>query len=333
MSSSPALAGRHRTGGFSMRCSKATFRLCLSTPILLEYEEVPADKTTSDAMPSAAEVPPDDERLYALIQQEAWLKALDWLHRAWRRLDGDARACRAAEVFDEAFFDDLDARSPDALERRLMLHHGRMRALPAAQLARLTDALTDRKQEAGDDEAVRSLRKLSSDDGDSGRPEDGPRATSRRDVFDAGGVRVTRVNPKRGAPDARASLFKSPPERVFFEALRAVFPTHLVYPNAALSATLDFERLQPKLSQAERDYFFRALVDAVVVDPLGDLRPIYFFELDSDHHDAAEARRRDRRKDAILAKAGQTLYRLRRIDAEAGRAALEKAIRMAVRRA
>jgi hypothetical protein len=45
------------------------------------------------------------------------------------------------------------------------------------------------------------------------------------------------------------------------DALRTVFPTHLVYPNAALGATLEFERLQPKLSQAERDYFFRALVD------------------------------------------------------------------------
>jgi hypothetical protein len=45
------------------------------------------------------------------------------------------------------------------------------------------------------------------------------------------------------------------------DALRTVFPTHLVYPSAALSATLEFERLQPKLSQAERDYFFRALVD------------------------------------------------------------------------
>lgn len=305
------------------------FRLCLSTPILLEYEEVLADKTTSDAMPNAAEVPPDDERLYALIQQEAWLKALDWLHRAWRRLDGDARACRAAEVFDEAFLADLDARPLEALERRLMLHHGRMRALPDDPLARLTDALAERKQAAGDEEAVRSLRRLGADEG--GQQASGRRV--RRDDVEVGDapVRLTRVASPKGTLDARASLFKSEQERAFFETLRAAFPTHLVYPNAALSAALDFEQIEHRLSNAERDYFFRALVDAVVVDPLGDLRPVYFFELDSTHHDPAEARRKDRRKDAILAKAGQTLFRLRRTDAGAGREAFEKAIRAAVR--
>ena len=277
------------------------------------------------------DAPPDDERLYALIQQEAWLKALDWLHAAWRDLDGDARARRAAEVFDEAFLADLDARSPAALEQRLMLHHGRMRALPEAERARLADALAARSEASGDAEASRSPQRWRAfENGRAGARapanDDGQRCET-----EAGGVRITRVDPKPGAPEGRASLFKSRQERVFFEALRAAFPTHLVYPNAALSATLDFERLAPRLAQAERDYFFRALVDAVVVDPHDRLRPVYFFELDSAHHDAAGQRRNDRRKDRILAKAGQTLFRLRRTDAEAGRAAFAEAIRMAIR--
>lgn len=283
------------------------------------------------AMPDSV-APPDDERLYALIQQEAWLGALDWLHRAWRQLDGDARARRAAEVFDEAFLADLDTRSSEALERRLMLHHGRMRALPDAQLARLTDALAERKQAAGDDEAVRSLQRLERENDQqqaSGRVQ---RDDVQREALDVGDapIRLTRVSSPKGAPDAHASFFKSPQERMFFEALRAAFPTHLVYPNAALSAALDFERLQQHLSQAEQDYFFRALVDAVVVDPLNELRPVYFFELDSAHHDTAARRRNDRLKDAILAKAGQTLFRLRRSEAGAGKEAFSQAIRAAV---
>jgi hypothetical protein len=274
------------------------------------------------------DAPPDDERLYALIQQEAWLKALDWLHAAWRDLDGDARARRAAEVFDEAFLADLDARSPEALKQRLMLHHSRMRALPEAERARLADALAPRSEAAGDAEASRSQQWRASEDVRAGAPANDGRP--RRET-EAGGVRITCVGPKPGAPEGRASLFKSGQERVFFEALRAAFPTHLVYPNAALSATLDFERLAPRLAQAERDYFFRALVDAVVVDPHDRLRPVYFFELDSAHHDAAGQRRNDRRKDRILAKAGQTLFRLRRTDAEAGHAAFAEAIRVAIR--
>jgi len=273
----------------------------------------------SDAMP-------DDEQPLALIQQEAWLKALDWLHAAWRDLDGDARARRAAEVFDEAFLADLDARSPEALEQCLMLHHGRMRALPEAKRARLADVLATRSEAAGDAETPRSQRRRAFENGRAGARAPANDDGQRRET-EAGGVRITRVDPKPGAPEGRASLFKSRQERAFFEALRAAFPTHLVYPNAALSAALDFERL----AQAERDYFFRPLVDAVVVDPHDRLRPVFFFEMDSAHHDAAEVRRRDRRKDALLTKAGRTLYRLRRTNAEAGRAALEKAIRTAVR--
>jgi very-short-patch-repair endonuclease len=255
----------------------------------------------SDRDASSTEAPPDDAPLYALLQEQAWCEALRWLHRAWQRLDGDARARRAAEVFDEAFFADLAARHAEALAQR--------------------------NQAAGNDEAVRTLGRLAT--GDSRRVS--LCAEGSREQFEVDGVRITRIGPQRGVADARNSLFKSEQERVFFEALRTAFPTHLVYPNAALNAVLNYERLQKKITQAERDYFFRALIDAVVVDPLDDLRPVFFFELDSAHHDTPEARRKDRLKDAILAKAGQHLFRLRPCDSEAGYAAFAQAIRAAVR--
>lgn len=278
----------------------------------------------------AASTPPDDERLYRFLQQEAWLDALDWLHGAWRRLGGDERALRAAEVFDAAFFADLEARPQEALERRLMLHHGQMRALERKEHARITTELARRRQEVGDEAAVRALARLM----DETRPP-GPEKVVRRS--ERGGedrsVRVTRVSAVTEQPDARRSLFKSEQEHIFFEALRDVFPTHLVYPNAALSATLDFDRLAGALTSAERRYFFRAVVDAVVVDPLEEMRPVFFFELDSALHDTAERREKDRLKEHILARAGQVLFRVRSAEAGTERTAFARALQSAVEEA
>ena len=276
------------------------------------------------------DIPPDDERLYQLIQQEAWGEALRWLHRAWRQFEGDARARRAAEVFDEAFLEDLEARPLEALEQRLMLHHGQMRALTKAEYERFTGALARRVEAAGDEEAVRSLARLVADEGTSASEVPGRDAQRDEVEHEEATLRLTRIRPVGERMDARSSLFKSEQERLFFEALRRVFPTYQVYPNAALSATLDFEEVSDRLTSAERQYFFRALVDAVVVDPLDALRPVYFFELDSTHHDAPERRRNDRLKEAILTKAGQTLFRLRRRSADTSVEAFARAVRSVV---
>ena len=279
----------------------------------------------------SCDTPSDDERLYQLIQQEAWGEALRWLHRAWRQFEGDARARRAAEIFDEAFLEDLEARPLEALEQRLMLHHGRMRTLPEAEYDRLTGALARRVEAAGDEEAVRSLARLAADEGTSAPEVPAGRDAQRDEVeHEETTLRLTRIRPVEEGIDARSSLFKSEQERLFFEALRRVFPTYQVYPNAALSATLDFEGISDRLTRAERQYFFRALVDAVVVDPLDALRPVYFFELDSTHHDAPERRRNDRLKEAILTKAGQTLFRLRRRSGDASAEAFARAVRSVV---
>lgn len=276
------------------------------------------------------DLPSDDERLYQLLHEERWLEALRWLHRAWRRLDGDARARRAAETFDEAFFAELRTRPVEALEQRLMLHHGRMRVLPEAELARLTGELARQKRAAGDEEAVRSLERMAPQRNEA-RPDAAHGGVQHEDVSLEGvPVRLTRIHAVPARPEAQAPLFKSEQERVFFETLRRMFPTHLVYPNAALSATLDFESIEKTLSEAERRYFFQALVDAVVVDPLDAFRPVYFFELDSALHDTDERRRKDRLKDRILANAGQVLFRLRRTEPEAASADLATAIRAAI---
>lgn len=64
------------------------------------------------------------------------------------------------------------------------------------------------------------------------------------------------------------------------------------------------------LTSDERDYFFKAIVDFVIYDPV-DYTPKYFFEVDSVYHDTAEATIRDNKKNTFFEVAGLKLYRVR----------------------
>lgn len=114
--------------------------------------------------------------------------------------------------------------------------------------------------------------------------------------------------------DGRHSLFKSPQEKEFFDAVRDVYPQFIVYPNVAVSSVIDFEIVKPRLSDAEKKYFFTAIIDCVVFDYQQLYLPKYFFELDSSYHDDSTQQTKDEYKDNILSAAGQKLYRLRRIN-------------------
>jgi hypothetical protein len=106
-------------------------------------------------------------------------------------------------------------------------------------------------------------------------------------------------------------LFKSQQEENFFEAVRRVFPTYNPYPNVALSSVLDIESFKDDLTSKERSYFFRAVVDSVVFDARDSYAPKFFFELDSVHHDNAQARENDAMKDSIFKAANVKLTRIR----------------------
>ncbi len=106
------------------------------------------------------------------------------------------------------------------------------------------------------------------------------------------------------------SLFKSKQEKDFFYAVRDVFQMYSVYPNMAVSSVIDFESIKSKLNQQEREYFFKAVIDTVVVDHLNDFKPIHFFELDSHYHFEEKQKKKDSMKDKILRIAGCKLYRI-----------------------
>ena len=110
---------------------------------------------------------------------------------------------------------------------------------------------------------------------------------------------------------ATIPLFKSKQEENFFLGVRQAFPTHNPYPNVALNSVLDYEKIKDILSEEEKTYFFRALIDSVVFDPINSHVPLYFFELDSPYHDNPKQQHRDRLKNRIFEAANTKLHRIR----------------------
>lgn len=111
--------------------------------------------------------------------------------------------------------------------------------------------------------------------------------------------------------NATISLFKSNQEFQFYKAVRECFPTYHVYPNVALNAIVDFNLISSSLTAEEKKYFWKALIDCVIIDSDKDYKPFMCFELDSCFHDTEKQIEQDRLKDSILAKAGQKLLRIR----------------------
>jgi hypothetical protein len=107
------------------------------------------------------------------------------------------------------------------------------------------------------------------------------------------------------------NLFKSKQEQNFFEAVREAFPTYHPYPNVSISCVLDFDAIKSQLSQQERDYFFRSIVDSVIFDTKDGYVPKFFIELDSSFHDNTRAQENDLMKDSIFKAANTKLIRIR----------------------
>ena len=110
---------------------------------------------------------------------------------------------------------------------------------------------------------------------------------------------------------AAKCIFNSPQERALWEGIRNAFPNHYPMANMALSTVLDPSLIKSKVSSTIMDFFFKSAVDIVVVDNIGDMKPIYYFELDSSFHDNNYVRRKDRMKDKIFEVANVKFLRMR----------------------
>jgi hypothetical protein len=133
--------------------------------------------------------------------------------------------------------------------------------------------------------------------------------------------------------DYRINLFKSPQEIEFFIALKEAFPTYQIYPNVAISCLLNWGIIKHDLSEEEKAYYFKAIVDFVVFDQAEGYMPIYFFELDSKHHDNTDVRIKDELKDSIFSKAGVRLLRIRKQNKKVGSNEFTKMIREIIKNA
>lgn len=111
--------------------------------------------------------------------------------------------------------------------------------------------------------------------------------------------------------DSTISLFKSNQEYLFYRAVREVFQTYMVFPNVALSALIDWNLIKDKLTKRENDYFFKCLIDCVVIDQENQYKPIKFIELDSIYHDTEKQIENDKTKDKIIGLSGHKLFRIR----------------------
>lgn len=281
------------------------------------------------------------EEVYARLKAGAFLPALEALGRLLPS-DDDPAVGRAVGVFLDEFFRGEHSGSPheaQVLEKLLLLDRSDRIDLVLEQRQDVVLRLV-RMHESEPELAVSYARFLPD------HPlcrslidEAGPARVDRMTAAGAP-VAVHRVGvPERppdaaqvdGPPDALRSLYRSDIERRFHHAAVEVFPHYLVVPNVALHSVVDFEAIRHRLSEDERTYFFRALVDVVVFDPVRDLRPVYLFELDSPFHDDTDAERRDAMKDRIVEAAGASLYRIRPSDARVDRAVFKAAIRRITR--
>lgn len=254
----------------------------------------------------------DHEAVYQCVYEQRWGELLDVLHRHHAAITDDPLLAHAVETFVGVFFDTLDVAVPaphaDVLEKLFLLHTGGFYRLSEAHFDQVVEALVALHSDRP--EAAAGYARFSPSNPRCAQVLAAHASRLPVPVAHAGPLDVAASTPLTQA-DATTSLFKSKQELDFFLAVREVFATYFVYPNVALSGLIDYERLRDHLSGPERQYFFRALVDCVVFDQHDGYRPCYFFELDSPLHDAEARQANDRRKERILALAGQTLYRIR----------------------
>lgn len=272
----------------------------------------------------------DPEPIYQAVLAQRWDVVLDVLHRHGAAAAGEAPVGHAVEVGVAALlaaFAEAPAAHAGAAEKLFLLHAGGFHALPPERFAALVAGLV--RHHAGRPEAALGYARHCPDHPDCAAllaAHAPPTPSVQRDGLDAA------VRAPLSAADHTVGLFKSRQEEAFFQAVRDVFATFFVYPNVALSALVDYDAVRDGLTPDERAYFFRGLVDCVVFDPEGGFRPRWFFEVDSPLHDVPERQVNDRRKERILALAGQRLWRVRP-RGRADRAAFAALVRALVRQA
>lgn len=266
----------------------------------------------------------DPERIYRLAHEGRWAEGLECIHAQPNAVTADGRVRAAFRTFEEAFVhhvqeNDLTEECSASLEKLILLHSSGIYRVGRERFEQLVGRLVAWHWERDEDETARQYARFAPEvavcaevlEGEESREE--ANAAPRR--VEVEHTQQERIQMTARLPlserDHTVCLFKSPQEEAFFRAIREAFPTYTPYPNVALSSLVDFEAIRDELSGSERSYFFRGIVDCVLFDQHQGYQPVYFFELDSTHHDDPTRQQNDAYKDRILSLAGHRLYRVR----------------------
>ncbi len=105
-------------------------------------------------------------------------------------------------------------------------------------------------------------------------------------------------------------IFNSRQEHTFYNVMIGLFPNHLVFPNMALQAIFQYDRMKGWLDSDDFRYYLMAQCDCCVTSTANYL-PIIGCELDSSFHDDPAQQERDARKNRIFQTGGVPLLRIR----------------------
>lgn len=274
----------------------------------------------------------DYEEIYRLAFEKRWAELLDIVHKHSKVAASDEMIQRAVGTFEDYFFLQFEPGGGQELapylKKLFALHVGGIYRLPEDRFRLIVLELVSLYRLSGDVFSAYDCAKFYAEH---------PACAEVIAAFEANQPKIVahsqsqQINvaemPVASEIDHTTSLFKSQQEIDFFLALRDVFPMYTVYPNVALSTVISYSGIKAGLSGEEKDYFFKGIVDSVVVDHHDNYKPVFFFELDSAFHDIEERRRKDELKNRIVGLAGKKLYRIRRIARKQGKAEFVKLIR------
>lgn len=275
----------------------------------------------------------DYEHIYKLTFRKQWAELLELVYKNSQEASSDELVMGAVKTFEDEFFGELDKgvkgdNVQPLLEKLFLLDKGRTYKLSEERLVKVIVNLVQICHEKGLIEKAYSYAKFCPNNEICAEVIDRKEESLPKIVAhsQSNHIQVTE-NRKIATENYTISLFKSMQEKEFFMSVREVFQMFIVYPNVSLSCVINFEKIKIYLSQDEKNFFFRGIIDCVVFDQHNNYKPTKFFELDSHYHDSPEQKQKDSYKDKILSLAGQKLYRVRKTSDHQGRNEFMKLLR------
>ena len=255
----------------------------------------------------------DVEKMFQLVQAKNWLGFLDLLYTHKSEIKNNILVKNAIEVFLSEYFSSVTPPYSDAdikINEKISLFH-RVYAIPDIYIQKSVGILLIAYNQKDNLKAYsfavsNKEHPYSQEIIDKYIKERPILVTHNRSES----IKVTKNQPLESR-DFTIPLFKSEQEYNFFQAVVASYPNYHTYPNVAVSCLIDYDKIKEALSDRERNYFFKAIVDCVVFDSRNKYVPKYFFEVDSSYHDSNEQKEKDKWKDNFFTLAGKKLYRVR----------------------